>query len=97
MSEDAATEWLAVAAGEVANMRPTVLKAACAEARKTCTHHGQIIPTILHGKTAQGWRDIGSTPFLPNAASEVARLADRTGGPRQIGHVAASLVTDAPT
>lgn len=47
MSDSAADEWLMVAAGDLAGHKTKLLKAACAEARKTCTHHGQIVPTIL--------------------------------------------------
>ena len=47
MSGDDARAWLTVAAGEVKHLPRDILEAACAEARKTCTHHGQIIPAIL--------------------------------------------------
>lgn len=47
MSDSAATEWLAVAAAEVRNMPKSAIDAGCREARQTCTHHGQILPTIL--------------------------------------------------
>lgn len=50
MSDDAATEWLAVAANEVlgfAEQRPAKFRDACGHARRQCTHHGQIIPTVL--------------------------------------------------
>ena len=65
MTEDAATEWLAVASQEVANMRPSTFIAACGEARRECTHHGQIVPKILNGKASRAWYDMGMTPFLP--------------------------------
>jgi hypothetical protein len=51
MSDDAATEWLAVAASEVLNMEPSLFFDACAEARKSCTHHGQIIPAVLNHRS----------------------------------------------
>lgn len=36
-----------VAAGEVAHIHADLLTEACAEARRTCTHHGQIVPKIV--------------------------------------------------
>lgn len=47
MTDRAADEWIAVAASDLAGHKLNVLKAACTEARKTCTHHGQIVPTIM--------------------------------------------------
>lgn len=47
MSDDMATEWLAVAAGELLDLTRNALKAGCAHARRTCTHHAQIVPTVL--------------------------------------------------
>jgi hypothetical protein len=75
MSDDAVTEWLAVAAREVAAMRPSAFRAACGDARRKCTHHGQIVPEILNGKTARGWREIGSSAFLPSPSNDSAKLA----------------------
>ena len=52
MSDDMASEWLAVAANEVlgfAEQRPARFKAACERVRRECSHHGQIVPTILKG------------------------------------------------
>jgi len=86
MSDDAVKEWLAVAANEVRGMRPTTFKAGCAEARKECTHHGQIIPKILNGKAAQGWRDMGLTPFLEDRGQEQ---------PLQINQEMRGLIEDA--
>ena len=47
MDKQTATEWLTVAANEVQGIPLPVLRQAAAEARKTCTHHGQIVPAIL--------------------------------------------------
>ena len=47
MSGEDAHAWLTVATGEVAHLPRDILEAACAAARRTCTHHGQIVPTIL--------------------------------------------------
>ena len=47
MSSDDAHAWLRVAAGEVSHLPRDILADACGEARKVCTHHGQIIPAIL--------------------------------------------------
>lgn len=47
MNGDDANAWLRVAARELADLPPDLLADGCAAARKTCTHHGQIVPAIL--------------------------------------------------
>lgn len=76
MDRDHVKEWLAVAMREVATMRPTAFKAGCAEARQQCSHHGQIVPTIINGKAASSWREIGSSPFLPKPHEAALQLSD---------------------
>jgi hypothetical protein len=39
--------WLKVAARELADMPSDLLDEGCQEARRTCTHHGQIVPCII--------------------------------------------------
>lgn len=52
MNDDTATEWLAVAAAEVVSMDRKQFENGCREARQSCTHHGQILPTILKHREA---------------------------------------------
>jgi hypothetical protein len=47
MGETETVEWLNVAAGTVSHYPPDVLDHATAEARRTCTHHSQIVPAII--------------------------------------------------
>ncbi len=47
MTDSAARDWLAAAAAELRTIPPATLARACSEARKTVTHHGQIIPAIV--------------------------------------------------
>ena len=47
MTPDEAEDWLAVAVGEVLQYPAGVLHEAAVEARRTCTHHAQIIPAII--------------------------------------------------
>jgi hypothetical protein len=57
MSEEAAAEWLAVAASELAGYQRWLVMSGLTEARKHCTFHGQIIPTaIKHMEEATPWR-----------------------------------------
>lgn len=46
MSESEAEDWLGVALGEVASYPADVLAIGAQEARRTSTHHAQIVPTI---------------------------------------------------
>lgn len=56
MSDDAATEWLTVAAAEISGVSRSRLNAACRTARRECTYHGQILPTILRELEASSYR-----------------------------------------
>lgn len=47
MSAEDADSWLTVATGEVLHLPGDILDAACTAARRSCTHHGQIVPAIL--------------------------------------------------
>lgn len=42
-----ADDWLAIASQEVAYIPVDILIEACGHARRTCHHHGKIIPTIV--------------------------------------------------
>lgn len=53
MAQGDADEWLRVAARELAHLPRNMLDYGCAVARKTCTHHGQIVPTVI--KTVGEW------------------------------------------
>lgn len=57
MTEDAAAEWIAVAANELAGYRRLSVEVALSDARQRCTHHGQIIPhAIKYMEEANPWR-----------------------------------------
>lgn len=57
MSEAAAAEWLAVAAGELAGYSRPLVLAGMADARKRCTHHAQIVPHVITWmEEATPWR-----------------------------------------
>ena len=47
MNDRDAEEWLRVAAKELIGLPLGLVDNACAVARRKCTHHGQIIPTIM--------------------------------------------------
>lgn len=47
MSEDDTHAWLRIAARELAHMPGDLMADGCAHARKTCTHHAQIVPAIV--------------------------------------------------
>lgn len=66
MSSEDAQAWLRVAAGELAHLPSDMLAKGCATARKTCTHHGQIVPAIL--------KDVGEWYAT---VAEGARIASR--------------------
>jgi hypothetical protein len=47
MSTEDADAWLTVATDAVLHLPRDILEAACTAARRSCTHHGQIVPAIL--------------------------------------------------
>lgn len=47
MTPSEAEDWLGVAVGEVLRYPAAVLHQAAVEARRTCTHHAQIVPAIV--------------------------------------------------
>lgn len=57
MSEEAAAEWLAVAATELAGYRTGLVIGALSEARKRCNYPSQIIPFVIKDmEDATPWR-----------------------------------------
>lgn len=57
MSEDAAAEWLAVAAGELAGYSRLSVEGALSDARQRCTYHGQIVPHVIkYMEDTSTWR-----------------------------------------
>ena len=92
MSDETASDWLAAAVAETAEMSDAMFGAAVAKARKTCTYHGQIIPTV----TAELVQAPKADPFAWAMACHkpskpyVAIDNDRTGQKR-LGDVVKSL------
>lgn len=57
MTEDAAAEWIAVAASELAGYRRLSVEAGLSDARQRCTYHGQIVPHVIkYMEEANPWR-----------------------------------------
>lgn len=47
MSDADAEAWLSVAGAELKDVPADLLADACRNARRNCTHHGQIVPTVF--------------------------------------------------
>ena len=57
MTEDAAAEWIAVAASELAGYRRLSVEAGLSDARQRCTYHGQIVPHVIkYMEESNSWR-----------------------------------------
>jgi len=92
MTDSAARDWLTAAAAEVRHIPPATLARACAEARKTVTHHGQIIPAI----TAASAEAMKPDPFAwalacHNPAKPPSALSGPNDGPKRLGDVVKRL------
>lgn len=71
MTDSAARDWLLAAAAECGNMSDQAFKEGAATARRECTHHGQIVPTILKAKVESAPTD----RFLSDWHNSVRALA----------------------
>lgn len=47
MGDSEVEDWLGAAVQAVGPRRLSVLNAACAHAKRTCTHHAQVVPAIV--------------------------------------------------
>lgn len=78
MSDDAATEWLTVAAAEIGSVSIDRLRLACRKARRECTFHGQLIPTIMRELEATSYKSADRFLRQWNAAQdETVKLGSR--------------------
>lgn len=95
MTDSAARDWLAAAVAEVRHLRHDLLAKACAEARKTVTHHSQIIPSILAGAVEQSkpnpfaWALACHSPTAP-----MQHIDGPTGGARMLGDIVKGIEYD---
>ena len=67
MSDDAADEWLAVAASDLSHFPADLLAEACKAARLECQYHGQLVPFIAKRAGERfGYRQtIAGPPRIP--------------------------------
>lgn len=56
MGDDMASDWLAAALGEVADLSEVDFAEGIQRARRECSYHGQIVPTILREHTERAKR-----------------------------------------
>jgi len=92
MTDETASDWLAAAIGETADMSDAAFKAAVGRARKSCTYHGQIIPTIAAEAREYSKPDPYSWALACHQTSrQMPALTDDRSGAKQIGDVAKRL------
>lgn len=72
MTEDETVDWLEVANDTLAHIPADILERGARSARGICTHHAQIVPTIIaETREALAWRSRPSTaPLLRLVAPE---------------------------
>lgn len=56
MSNAEAEDWLTIAARELQDVPADLLEEGCSQARRTCIHHGRILPTIW-GHIEERWNE----------------------------------------
>lgn len=65
MTENETMDWLAVAADCLSDLPDDILETGCRIARRKCTHHSQIVPTVI-GETEElmRWRKMSANTPL---------------------------------
>lgn len=93
-TDDNARDWLMVAVGEVAHIPSGILANACTAARRTATHHAQIIPAIIAAAEPElrerarldeyvagfEYTALPAPPITPPAIEDVRELQTIIGG-----------------
>lgn len=90
MSDETASDWLAAAIAETADMSDELFRQGVTEARRACTFHGQLVPAIrAPQKRVDDYRvSIGLAPVgLIEAAKPAMHLEGPRGGARMLGDV----------
>jgi hypothetical protein len=88
MTDETASDWLAAAVAETTDLSDDAFRAGVANARKTCTYHGQIIPTIVADASDRGKPDPFAWALACHAPTMPAMHLDGpTGGARMLGDV----------
>ena len=83
MSDQAAGEWLTIAAADLSHLDPRTLAAAAKEARGKCTHHGQIVPTILGSRAVADERKFKALNWADREGDWERRKAQLANNPAQ--------------
>jgi len=100
MTDGMARDWLAAAVLEVRHISPQTLARACAEVRKTATHHGQIIPAIIAATQSASKPDPDLSFIRQWERSVIAyskgypAIEHDAGGTKQLGDVVKRLGYD---
>lgn len=84
MTDGAARDWLAAAVAELRNIPPATLARACADARKTVTHHGQIIPAIIAASAEAMKPDPFAWALACHQPSKPVAALTHDGGPKRL-------------
>lgn len=92
MTEDMATEWLTVAASSLEGLSDYELAKGFRQARLECTHHAQIVPTIMKANAeAIEFRRKSDALMWDRPTHRPAQIEHR-GGAKRIGNL--KLVED---
>ena len=86
MSDETASDWLAAAIAETADMPDALFRQGVSEARKSCTFHGQLVPAIrAPQKRVDDYRASLGMPSISYKPDNVHQLAAPRRGTGMIG------------
>jgi hypothetical protein len=85
MSDETASDWLAAAIAETADMSDAMFGQGITEARRSCTFHGQLVPAIRAPQKRVD--DYRASIGLPPAGQVPRQIDDGRGQTRALGDV----------
>lgn len=80
MTDETASDWLAAAIAETADMTDELFRQGVGEARKSCTFHGQLVPAIrAPQKRVDDYRQSIGLPAIGAAKQAKQAMLARSG------------------
>ena len=94
MSDETASDWLAAAIGETADMSDELFRQGVTEARRACTFHGQLVPAIrAPQKRVDDYRQSIGLPAIGQVKAAL-RLDARRDGTMLLGDITKRIAAE---
>lgn len=95
MTDETASDWLAAAIGETADMTDELFRQGVTEARRACTFHGQLVPAIrAPQRRVDDYRQSIGLPAIGQVDAAVMHLDGPRGGSRMLGDITKRIAAE---